>query len=980
MATESSKIIEQMSMIRYEPTRLLPLTMGLVEDAFDGKDILVDPSMPFPYLIEISATLTAGAIEEDQLLNMQQYPVMSEDEDSLFRHLSDKNFVNMFGSPAGCWFDILLSKEEVMANAVQVGTTGTKKLTLPRHSQIVVNNMAFTMQYPITFIVKKHGGIDVVYDGSLPSPIQTLAGNKPEWGTYWVDTKSAGRVEMIRVRTYVKQMQLTSYTYSLTGAKALKKVLPLTDQFYYVRAFSRNAGKTSWTEIKTTNSQQVFDPLDPTLLYKVIDSTLTVELPYVYFATALATADIRVDVYTFKGPVNMTMSDLAPDAYIVTWKDLDASDNLMYSAPLSLMTTISIFSTDMIAGGTNAPSFEERRKRVLDNAVGDIVIPISDAQMGTQLAELGFDSMVNQDLVTFRTYLATRAMPDSTEGLASTGIDAAVVTAKKSLTDIIPLETVINNHPRYTIQPETLYRNIDGVLRFCTDAERKAVDALRGDALVNTISDGTYLWTPLHYVLDVSEEEFEVRPYYLSAPDFDVTSFVASNDTLGLTVSSSTERTITRDKDGYVIRVKSSSNATWKALRDDQVHVQLAFIPKGESDYAYINGVQIAKNGERWYEFRIASNWDLDEEHFLTTTNFSMYEPIERDYSVPLNIGFSLIWSVSDYSVDGAESTEVDLVMGDYLLPDDAVGVYHELMYVNFGSELTGLWARSRSMIGLRKYLTYPADVLAVYKTNVYDKDPVTDRPIIEDDPDNPGSKRLKIKYKKGDPKYNADGVREIDHHKGDAVLDEHGQPVMEDERNIIRWWDVCLFDAVYRYATYAKDVEYTASVPKVLVEWINDTLGGIRADLLENTDLLFQPRNTIKYVECTVEDSELETLLTSQHLTIDLYVTKDVYNNTELRAALKAASIAQAVAGVDNPIVARSKIERAITDNLGTDIVTVELSGLGGQNKNFNVVQLNDDSSRLVIAKALEQQADGTFAIVDAIEVNFKLHSKRTA
>lgn len=975
MTYTSADIQAAMSDFQFEPTRVISVITGLTEQLFGGKTLMVDPSNPFVQLIESQVMLTAAAVEENRILNNRQYASMAQDDESLFYHLSDKDYEGMFGTPSGTIFDIYLSKDELIANAVQVGDTGTKRITIPKHSRIVVNNLAFTFQYPINFIIKKHGGIDVVYDGSQPSPLQQLSGNKVDWGTFTnniITDNNVGRTELIRVRTFLKQMMLTSYTYSLSAAKSLKKILTLTDQFYYCRAFSQMPGK-DWVEIKTTHSQQVFDPMDPTLLLKVVADQLTVELPYVYYATSLVRGAIRVDVYTTKGPVTMALNDLDPSAFVAEWRDLDNSDNKIYSAPLSVMSSISILSTESISGGTNAPSFETRRSRVLNNAVGDSVLPISDAQMGTTLSELGFDSMVVNDDVTTRTYLATRAMPSNDNGRASTGIDAAVLTAKYAIEDIVNLKTVITNGDHYTITPKTLYQNLDGILKIVSDEDKAALELLKGDALVNKISGGSYLYTPLHYVLDIATDEFEARPYFLSSPSFDITSFVASNDTLGLSIGSSSTRSIVQDDAGYLLTIQSSSNATWKALDDTQVHVQLAYKPAGESDFAYINGVQVAKPGERIFQFRIASNWDLSRTHDLTTTNFAMYEPVERDYPTPLLNTFSLIWSVSDFTVDGIEKTAVDQVIGKFLLPENAIGVYHEEVEIRLGDELSGLWARARSMVGIRKYLTYQTDVYAFWKTNVYAKD-ANNRPIIKYV--NGVAVGLEIQYAKGDPVLDGDGNHKIEHYKGDAIIDENGNAELESERNVIRWWDMCLFDAVYRYASYAADKDYVASVPEILVTWINETLGTVRADCLEQTDLLFQPRNTIKFVQCLVDDSELKSLLTSQKLTVNLFVSNDVYKNLTLRAALKATAIAQIVLGLDSDEIARDALMDEIRNNLGADVIGIKLTGLGGEANDFDVITLVDKSARLCVAKSLEAQADGTYAVVDAIEVNFKKHA----
>jgi hypothetical protein len=982
MALTSDDIKAQMVAVQYEPTRTISIMATQLESAFNGENLLVDASNPFVQLLEAQVILTAGAIDENRLLNNQQYPVMAASEEDLNANLSDKEYEGMFGSPAGCWFDIWMSEEEILTFAVKVGTTGTKKLTIPRHTRITVQGKIFTFQYPINYIVKKHGSVDVVYDGTQTSPLQVLAGNKVDWGTYTtrvVTDNNAGAIRMIRVRTFLKQMKNTSYKYSLTGAKTLKKVLALDSDYYYTRAFRRPPGG-QWTEIKTTHSLQVFDAQDPTLLLKVIDDTLTIELPYVYFATSLVRGDLRVDVYTCDGPIEMDISTLPADNFVGEYIDLDESDNLIYSAPLSSMSTISI-GGDEITGGVTRPSFDVRRQRMLTNSVGDSVIPISPAQMNTTLADLGFDSKMVVDMVTERTYLASRAMPNNASGRSTAGIDAAVLTAKYAIRDLVGLETVIVNGDHYTVLPKTLFRNVDGVLQIVSDDDRKALELMTGDGFVNTISGNGYLYTPLHYVLDISNNEFQARPYYLTSPTFDVTSFVASNDTLGLTASTSSTRSIIKNENGYVIQIKSSSNQAWQALNDDQVHVQLAFKPVGESNYAYVNGVQVAKSGERIFQFQINTNWDLSKDHQLTTTNFNMFEPIERDYPTPLQNDFSLIWSVSNYTVDGAERTEVDDVIGDFLLPAGSIGLYHELITVKLGDSLGidddinyGLWTRARGMVGEAKYITYPADVYATYDRNIYDKD-AEGKPIIVDDGN--GNKSLKIKYPKGSFILDGDGNKTILYHKGQVIINpETGEATVETGRSVMRWWDMCLFDAVYRYATYAPDKTYADAVPKVLATWINETLAGVASLCLEETDILFQPRNTLKYVECLVDDSEKKVLLTAQDLVLTFFVTAEVYKDADLRASLEATGKEQILVGLDSTVVARDGLVDLVRNNVGIDAVGIKLTGLGGRDNDFDVITLLDESSRLCLAKAMQAQPDGTYAVVDGIEVNFKRHS----
>lgn len=73
---DSNEILNMMSELRYEPTRLQGYLIGLVEDAFDGNTLVTDPSLPFPFLLESAVIMTTGAIQRDEILSTRQYPNM----------------------------------------------------------------------------------------------------------------------------------------------------------------------------------------------------------------------------------------------------------------------------------------------------------------------------------------------------------------------------------------------------------------------------------------------------------------------------------------------------------------------------------------------------------------------------------------------------------------------------------------------------------------------------------------------------------------------------------------------------------------------------------------------------------------------------------------------------------------------------------------------------------------------------------------
>ena len=52
---------------------------------------------------------------------------MAQDEDEIYMHMSDKDFLGRFGNPSSTTMVMLLSLEEVKAKAIQTELTNTRK-------------------------------------------------------------------------------------------------------------------------------------------------------------------------------------------------------------------------------------------------------------------------------------------------------------------------------------------------------------------------------------------------------------------------------------------------------------------------------------------------------------------------------------------------------------------------------------------------------------------------------------------------------------------------------------------------------------------------------------------------------------------------------------------------------------------------------------------------------------------------------------
>ena len=975
MTTNSDDILAMMSDLQYEPTQLQSYLLGLVESTLDGNGFVTNPAMPFPFLLESSVLLTTAAIQRDEILTMRQFPQLANTEQSLYLHMSDTDYLNMYARPGKAGFYIYISRDEILANTVQIGTTTTKKLTIGKQSNITVNGLVFTLQYPINLLVKPHGGIEVIYDTSVSSPLQTLTSNKitTDFVTIPTVTNPQDRVVFLRMYIQVQQMQLTSYTASLSGSTSFSKVYTFNDDYFATRAFAQNTDGT-WSEISVSYSTQVFDIRSPTLLLTVEDSTVTVVVPYVYYNTGLVNKNIRIDIYTTKGNVTQALGGNNASAFTITYQDLDNDDSGIYTSPMSKIATLSVISDDILSGGVDAPTFTTRRERVLTNSVGPVSTPISRTQLSTALEDIGFNSTIATDTLTGRTFLATSDMPVNTSGVATGGIDTAVMTRKSTIEDLLGFSNAIDNGSRITITPSGLYKNVSGALVQVPDATVDYVNSLTGVALIDELSRENYMFSPLHYVLDTSNDEFSVRAYYLDNPVFDDTSYAASNDTLGLTVYSSNVRSIIRTSTGYRLQIRSTSNSVWKALDDTQCHLQLAYIPSGGTDCVYLLGTLLGKTttGERIYQFDISSTWDIDENDQLMVESFSMLENSPRITFLPLKVDFMLLWSVSDYSVAGMETSDVDAALGKFQLPYIVTGVYMEGISIRLGDALSHLWTRSRGMIQSRVPQTYTTPIPNKYLKNVYELDPVTNLPVIRTID---GVTGPVILHKAGDIVYDVNGNIDYLYNVGDIVRDAQGDIVYLSDRLLSRWWDIVLFDAAYKFSEDTTDVAYLKSVPQILVEWNNDTLTPVRDQVLDRTEILFHPTNTLKYVRAIVDGGSTVNLYTSQDITVDIYVTKEVGDNSNLTAAIRTSTISALVTALNTTTVSRISLENAVLNAAGTDVLSVKISGLGGSG-NYDVITLEDGSSKLTIGKVLTVRQDGTLVVTDSIEVNFIIHT----
>lgn len=980
---------DNLYVLRNNPGAIQRINGRFLRDVLQNKYDIVDPTNPFVMLMEATAVNVSAFMVANDVNTRRQYPAAAVTQDDLYLHMSDKDYIDRFGTPASTQYEILLNTKELIAafDALQDDNPiSERKLVLGRDSEFIVNGTTFTLQYPVEVRQLAHGEFQVVYDGSIPSPLLALRTNQIPF-EFREDTVQ--KDVWITFKVDVIQVKIESYTAAITPATNFVADYTYTDSFCYCRVYNRYTSSDSsdnpWVEIKTTHTDQVYDPNDPTAVLRVLNGSMNVYIPQIYVNSLLVRGSLRVDIYTTKGEMTMFTEGYPLNAFSANFRNIDKSKDNAYTALVSSLNSVIVFSRTPVSGGTNAVAFEDLKTRVVKNVIGERNIPITNVGIETSLRNLGYTIVKNVDSVTNRVFKASKAMPAPFDEKLITAAASSIETLIGSISTLKNHTQIKNNDKRITLTPEIAYENVNSVIRILPETELQAMRDMENEALAKLVTNNKYLYTPFHYVLDTSSEEFEVRPYYLNSPSVVTTLFVAENSSTMLQAGTNTY-TLSRSTTGYTLRVYTKSNAAYKALDDDRTHAQLSFVPESSGVRAYLNGTYIGRtdSDERIFEFFIGTNYDINSSDGLGLTNFRLQDTLEQLVYSTLVQDFDVIYIVSSSSATGWSLSSVDSFVSSQLIKnypdtndiDEVRGINQEKIRLSFGQALKTLWARSRSNASIDQYQTYTQDVPLFYTENIYKIDPVT-HTIVSFDSD--GEAVYELLHAIGDPVLDTDGSQIMKFKKGDIVRDSSGRPVVISQQDITRLTDLMFVEGAYFFATDSSSKTYRAQIESLVVQWLTNDLKDITKSLLDQTRIYFYPKTNTGTINARVDGNADVTLDAGQAFRVDITVPKTVFENTKLRESMKRSTIEIIDAALSQPTVTIDDIATKLKAKYGDDGIGVYVAGFGGSS-NYQTLTVKSEGDRLSIRKRLTALANSDLIVEEDITVSFLEHDKSSA
>lgn len=963
--TKVSTALNKITASIYNPNLMQDAISDFFTDTVNGVDYeILDPNNPVILAIEAAALMSYASVEDHAKACRNIYASMSIDWGELYGHMSEEDFKSLWGQPSALTLVLMLDKNEIINRAYPASSTGTRRLVIPGDSFFTVAGVSFAIQYPIEFRLLPSGELQVVYDTTTESPIKELTTNSLDWEyvSIPVDGKS---YEMVAIRIPTLQYQITSYNDTIMDGTNWVDSFSFSDSYYTTRVWYKVDG--AWVEIPTTASTDVLDTTVLTAVVTPSDSGVQVEIPTVYINKGMISGAIRVDVYSTKGDLSMSLASYAAADYGLSIRDLNNTISSSLTSPMSRLSTRQIYSDDTTSGGRNALTFAEAKARVISNGFGSRQVPISPNQLSSQLKDLGYELSTPIDTLTERTFLITNDIPEPTYDGLSTPIGTVNGILETTLGALDALTSIKDNGGRITILPSTLYKYDNGMVYFDTSS-LDAYKALRPSEQVSYFNSGRFMYSPFHYVLDLNDDVPRVTPYYLDSPKVSNKQYVGSNNSLGLTVATDSY-VLTKTDAGYTLRVVTRSGETYKTFQPEQLKAQLSFTPRGYSEvYAWVYGTFVGFNAddEAIFDFEIDSNLDINRNDDIIVTNFTMIGDGPTDNPLQLDGTFNLIYSIVDYTPADYLASDIDDILVAGTEGEKAITL--EKLTVDLGTPLTKLWANVRPISSSLNYATHEEDVYDIWEEDVWVMNPNNSRvrAIVFDE-----NKRPKFirRHKKGDYRLDGDGDKIVKYKKGSVVYGNDGKPVIDNPRKLAYRLELFLLDARFAIADDTDSATYRDNAISFLLDSVVTDMNALPS-LLEESAIYYYPRNTVGNIAVTYGNGTTDSISAETQFAIKFYLSKEDRNNSKFLTTLNNNARSTLVEAISGTYLSATKITAALED-ISDNIIALELADLG-PNKDQKVIVINDTNDRPVIGKKVKLNADQTISVVDDILISY--------
>lgn len=960
------------------PAMIMRDSLLALQKISNGEYTIASAENPVALVLEASAAQTAGFLNKNFILNRRQYAISAQTMDDLYYHLNDLDWIGVYSLPAKAKLSISIEYDELINIMAPLDDGTGNMLKIPKGAIFVIGDINFLLDYPIDIIRYNHGGIKITYNTEDISPLHSLSTNIIDYQVATIDG-----IRRLSFTVEVIQCNVTSFSDSITTDVPFNISKEFDNEFIMARVYTGN-DTTGWRELQTTHCPDIYDVNVETAVLKVIDNTLHVSIPKIYNSSVLDTSSsiissrlgsrIKIDIYTTLGEITIDLGKYPYTAFSYNLYPEGVNTrnyNLgKFSEGLTSLKSVYVYSNDFVQGGRNKLSFEELRSRIINHTVGNNEIPISNIAIETRIQDSHFNVVKAVDYVTSREYWATRQLPDPSNKELITPASISIEVLNITISELLGTGTVKNNDKRITITPESLFKQDNGITTMLNKSDIDYLNSLSPEAKAKKINELSLLYTPFHYVVDINDDEIELRPYYLDNPICTAKHYLDSNNYIDISLTIG-EYAITKTDTGFKLVIITHSNQEYKNIIDDKVFAQLLVHPYNDKGYAYLQGELIGLNdkNERIFEFNINTNLDIDNNDCLILNDMHLANSKDTNIPIPLDVNFEIILGTHDDLSNWQHIPLDDKININITKEENVKAITYESINCVIGNSLKNLWVRARSNVSNYGYKRYTDDVPLTYTEDVYAED--TGSIIQIDDNDNITYTKL---HSKGDEVKDNNGNTVYKHRAGDYIKDDNGNLIIEEPRKIIRRLELMMIDGTYLFANDVIGTEYRTELVNTILDWLIDGLEPINKRVLEQTRIKFYPSSSNGSVKVVYNDGLPTYINAHQSFKVDLVVTKQVANNQDILDKIKESTIKIIQEELNKLTVSSSSIAARLVTDYGINVIGMRLKGLG-DNDRIVAFTVLEENKRCTIKKKLVVQADNTLGVMEDIIFNVLEH-----
>lgn len=953
------------------PLRGVNRVVNQVENDYFNKSVkLNSKTHPFVFGTDIILGTAHGLLLRIDDAVSKMFPAHARSTADLSRHMSEEEQVGMFGTPSIMDLQYAINTDVFMSLAKDVTVTlgkstfTYKMLLLPKDSELTFGGYTFCIENGIEIRYSEQTGFQVVYDDSTNNPLNPIANNLLKK----VVTPNGYLTVVIPCRQLVC-MPTENLTSNQSSGCSGDVVFP--DYLFAVRAFQTVGGVKS--EILVTYNQDVFDQNTVTLALDldVSNQRYSFKIPDVYIANGLGIGSIDIYTYTTKGELLKDFTQTTLGDVGVNYQDYRYGAGTLgpFSNALKSSGGMAWRAMTPTSGGSNAIPFAQMKASFISGR-RQRNLPITENNLVGTVENYGYNSVKSIDYMTKRSYSLTKELriQDNKKLFAPMGCFVGSYLA--SVNDLIGSGVVIDNGQRITVPHNVLFDISQPTTVLINQITKNSYEARSNEGKVDLVASTTLVYTPFYYVMDLTNTQAVLRTYHLDEPKFKSQTFKAENSLLGIDVGVGTVA-IEQNDAGYLITIVTASGKSYQELDDSTLGVQLSVQPEDTNSLASIAGTLygLTESGERIWQFALDSRFDVDVNDVIYFTNFSQFGNTQPTTGVPLDLDMTFIFTFQGDKANTATASDEKIDQSLFRVP--MVAIIETQYNVVLGKKLGNLYSRIRPLVGEAQYKKYGVDVPFTYPETI---------------------------YKRTDDEFNeiifVDGVAQVEHHAGDLMYDNNVPPrvqlqytkddyMLDADGNYIEvapreklyHWDFIGFDGAYFFSHDEYDVQFAQETKDYFVDVISQDMAYFASSALDQTSLVYQPRNKLGYQKVVVNSNYTSYLRQDLSFVVTYYLTASGMKNQSLKGALEASTPQTLNEGLFGArTFSANDLAWQLKDGTSSEVVAVKLSAVAGDST-VDVISNADDLTGFSIRKLLQQSSDGLLSIKEDIDIVFLPH-----